>query len=395
MAKSTYSKYPKKSPLTPDEKDEIIKEGSEKVESFLKEKVIRIISALQEQNEKSYIWNSPVFQVKYSNPSSGTVYNTENSLILSILSEDKNYSLPFYLTAKQGFDAGMSNKGEKSDYIVHRFGMDFGPLKEKNNETGEYDFKRDEEGNIQHIFKRACKLTPVFNISQFTGEMPERFQKIIKENTAKIPTDKEISIVFDAILETMPTKLKRSIDPEGRHNKYIPSIDIIYMAPSELFKSKLHEISTLLHEVSHSYGHSSRKNRESLAKYGEDPKYKSYEELVANLSAQAVIKHFNFKIGNDEQDELNKMFKDNHDTYDTVYALNLFYKEPLSIFKAAADADRTANEIIFKVEENLRLKYENNSELEISNFIKERLNNKIDNEEDLKNNKSKNKIKPK
>ena len=34
------------------------------------------------------------------------------------------------MTAKQGFDAGLSNKGEKADFVVHHFGMQIGFVKD-------------------------------------------------------------------------------------------------------------------------------------------------------------------------------------------------------------------------------------------------------------------------
>lgn len=394
MAKPTYSK---KSPLTGEQKDTIIEKGNEDVAKFLEERVQQILNSMENVKEgEKLIWNSPVFQVRYSNPASGVMYNTENSLILSILSGRENYEDPFYLTAKQGYDAGLSNKGEKSNYIVHRFGMKFGLLTEKNELTGKMEPKKDENGNFQEIFKRACKLTPVFNIAQFTGEMPEKFKKIMASNMPKIPTPAEVETIYQAVLETMPTQLKRHISHDGKHNYYQPAIDIITLAPSNMFKSRMHELSTLLHEVSHSYGHESRKNRESLKRYSEETRFRSYEELVANLSAQAIIKHFNFAISDDLKPELDKSFFENHQNYDAGWAIAGLKKSPMDIFKASSDADRTANEIIFKIEENLKLKYQNDSKLEISDFIKERLVSKVDNEEEKEHTReTKSKIKPK
>jgi Domain of unknown function (DUF1738). len=94
-----------------------------------------------------------VFNIRYSNPASGVTYNTENSLILSLLSEKEEYENPFYLTAKQGYDAGLSNKGEKSNYIVHRFGMKFGLVTEKNDLTGKMEPKK----MRMEIFKKSSK----------------------------------------------------------------------------------------------------------------------------------------------------------------------------------------------------------------------------------------------
>lgn len=387
MAKSTYSKT-KKPAMSSEDKDQLIEKNNESVEAFLKERVKEVLESIELKNQGTeFIWNSPVFEAKYSNPASGVTYNTENSLILSLLSKNENYEFPFYLTAKQGYEVGLSNKGEKSNFIVHRFGMNFGAIKEKNEVTGEYDFKRDEKGEIQYIHKRAAKLTSVFNLSQFTGEIPEKFKKIIDSVSAKIPTAEEVNTVLQATLETMPTKLNRAISHDGSHNYYLPYQDEVFLAPQKLFKSNFHELYVLLHEVSHSYGHKNRKNRESLEKYSLDEKYRSYEELVANLSAQAVIKHFNFKIDDEAKKHMEEIFIESHNAYDVSWAVKALKHDPMSLFKAAADADRTANEIIFKIENNLKLKYEQNSELEISDFIKSRLTSKLDEDETKVDNK--------
>jgi len=103
MAKSTYSKT-KKPAMSSEDKDQLIEKNNESVEGFLKERVEKILESVEnaENAGTKLIWNSPVFQIKFSNPASGVTYNTENSLILSLLSQDQNYDFPFYLTAKQG-----------------------------------------------------------------------------------------------------------------------------------------------------------------------------------------------------------------------------------------------------------------------------------------------------
>lgn len=393
MAKSTYSKYTKKSPLTQEDKNNLIVEGEKKVEDFLSERKDILIKSMEDEIKKGKNpWDAPVFTKRYSNPASGTLYGIENTIILSILSINKNYENPYYLTAKQGFELGLSNKGEKGDFIVHRFGMNFGAVLEKNEQTGKNEPKKDELGNVEYIYKKACKLSSVFNLDQFTGELPDKIKNFIKRESPQFSTNEEVSVILNSLIETMPSKLER--DSHGKNNYYIPATDTVTIAESKHFKSKLHELYTLLHEVSHSYGHESRKNRESLAKYGEDLIYRGTEELVANLSAQAVMKHFDLKLTDEQKNDVTEAFFNNHANYDSIW-LKRLNKEHSMLFKAINDADRTANEIIFKLENNLKLKYEKNAELEVSDFLKERLTSKVDNDEEVSNNKSRNKIKPK
>lgn len=352
------------------EKKEYIDNSKEKLEGFLADKVDSIHAMLQAENPDVPVWNSPCFKIRYLNPMSGTVYNLENSMLLSMLGKEKGFELPYYLTAKQGYDAGLSNKGEKGDFVVHHFGMQIGFVKdgEKPGSVGNDD-QDNAEGKA--IYRRASKLSPVFNLQQFTGELPDKIKAQMAQR-AKIPTPSEVQTVLQSVMDTMPTPLKRHAGAE-HSNYFSPSEDTIYMAPSDYFKSDLHELSTLLHEVSHSYGVPSRKNRESLAKYAQSDEHRAYEELVANLSAQAVIKHLNFNLTDGMREQLDDTFFKNHQTYDVGWALKGLRDKPDQVFKAAADADRTANEIIYKLENDLKAKYELDPALPVSDFIKQRL----------------------
>ncbi|WLG29645.1 zincin-like metallopeptidase domain-containing protein [Pseudomonas lurida] len=353
------------------EKKEYIDNSKEKLEGFLADKVDSIHAMLKSENPDVPVWNSPCFKIRYLNPVSGTIYNLENSMLLSMLGKEKGFELPYYLTAKQGYDAGLSNKGEKGDFVVHHFGMQIGFVKDGQKPGSACNDDQEPNAEGKAIYRRGSKLSPVFNLQQFTGELPNKINAQMAQR-AKIPTPSEVKAVLQSVMDTMPTPLKRHAGAE-HSNYFSPGEDTIHMAPSSYFKSELHELSTLLHEVSHSYGVPSRKNRESLAKYAQSDEHRAYEELVANLSAQAVIKHLNFNITDGMRDQLDDAFFKNHQTYDVGWALKGLRDKPDQVFKAAADADRTANEIIYKLENNLKAKYELDPTLPVSDFIKQRL----------------------
>ena len=350
-------------PLSPTDKKEYAKDANDKVSDFLSSRVDKIVSTMTNDDEK-FVWNSPVFSVKYMNPISKTIYGLENSLLLSQLAEDKDYSFPFYITASQGYANGLSNKGEKSDFIVNRFGVKLGYKKDK----AEPGLARDEETQAKAVYIAASKLTPVFNIAQFTGDLPAAVQKLMDANQPKA-TPAELETVYQALLDTMPTPLKRVVGT----NHYRPTEDAIYMNPSNLFKSRLHETNTLLHEVSHSYGHESRKNRPSLRHYSEGIEHRAYEELVANLSAQSVIKHYDLNLDPVTRQELDEGFMQNHTTYDASWAKSAYKNNPSEIFRAAKDADRTANTIVHELDQKLVLMLKANPDLKISEMVKERI----------------------
>ncbi|OLY72272.1 hypothetical protein AU074_13940 [Pseudomonas sp. ATCC PTA-122608] len=350
--------------LEPKEKTDFIEAGNIRTDDFLKSQVEKIADAMA--SDEDLIWNSPTFKIKYMNPITKTVYNLENTILLTQLANDKGYELPFYLTAKQGFTAGLSNKGEKSDFIVNRFGAPIGFFKDEKSKEPDLLGVGDSKGKV--IYRRASKLTPVFNLGQFTGERPEAVHKLMSQYQQKA-TPEELETVYQALLETIPTPLKRLAGT----NHYRPGEDTIYMNPSSHFKSRLHETNTLLHETSHSYGHETRKNRPSLRHYSEGIEHRAYEELVANLSAQAVVKYFDLHIDPSTQKDLDAGFMKNHTTYDAGWAKRAYSKDTTQVFKAANDADRTASSIIHLIEQNLILKLKANPDLKISELVKERL----------------------
>jgi antirestriction protein ArdC len=354
--------------LTVKQKKDYAEDSNQKISDFLVERIDRIFSKINDSEYKN-IWNHPVFTTPYKNIASGVMYNIENSLLLQDSAFDRGYETSLYLTAKQGFAEGLSNKGEKSHSIIKRFGLPVGYAKDQQ-VSG---LVSDGEAKAKAVYIPAAKPTAVFNIAQFTGELPEKYKKRMNTPAPKA-TPEELETVYQAVLETMPTKLVRVVGS----NHYRPAADVIVINPSNLFKSRLHELNTLLHEISHSYGHESRKNRVSLRDYAKDDKHRAYEELVANLSAQSVIKHLDVTIDPHTREELDKGFMDNHTAYDVSWARNNLKSS--DAMKAAHDADRTANPIIFDVITNLTAKYKANPELPLNSTIKEMVISRISSE---------------
>lgn len=357
-----------------EEKAEKVDKLNEKTNEFLKTRVDKIAKAIG-SDDYDLIWNKPVFTVRYMNPITNVMYNIENTILLTSLADEKNYDFPFYFTAKQGYAAGMSNKGEKSDFIINRFGAAVGFIKDKDKEKPEPGPSSDEETGGKVIYRRASKLTPIFNLSQFTGEHPAKVKRLIELLKQK-PTPDEVETIFEALVETMPTPLKRV----SGSNHYRPGEDVVSINPSSHFKSRIHEFNTLAHEIAHSYGHESRKNRASLRHYGENLESRAYEKLVANLAAQAVIKHYGLHIDPATRQEIDESFMQNHTAYDVSWA-RIFKDDALKILEAAKDADRTASTIIHEMNKSLTMKYKSNPDLKISELVKDILEAKAHPEE--------------
>ncbi|HFT7945216.1 TPA: zincin-like metallopeptidase domain-containing protein [Pseudomonas aeruginosa] len=327
---------------------------------------------------KRHPWESPVFKARYMNPISGTKYTLENAAQLAMLGEDQGFKTPYYLTAKQGFESGMSmQKGTEASYITQHFIISK-PLTKKNSQ-GHEEILLDNDGNPKMYKRAGSKQVPVFNLDQFTGVMPAKIERIISAQN-KISTSEQVETVYQSLIDTMPTPLTRNIEPDGQHNYYSPSKDSINAAPSNLFKSRLHEFHTIAHEISHSYGHTSRKNRESLHKYGQGNEYRGFEELVANLSAQRIAEHFGLELSK-TNDDLNSVFKQNHASYDLGWANAGFKDNPLRIWEAIKMADQTSSTVIQLMTEDLKAKLERNPALEVPDILKASIQAKKESEQ--------------
>lgn len=352
------------------QKENFSKKSDDRVNDFLADLGEKIKASIADEDFK-YVWKRPVFEQKFMNPISGTSYNMLNTMLLAEQGQGRNYEHPLYISYAQGKAAGLDATGAKADYIEKKFGVKIGYL----DDNGQKTMVPNDDPERQ-LWRPASKIEPIFNINQFSGDLPPKVRKHIEALKAlKTPTPVEVDTVFKALLETMPTPIERQ---PGVTNHYSPSRDTVVINPSSSFKSTLHEFHTLAHEISHSYGHESRPAtaRESLAKYHEDLKYRSHEELVANLSAQNVMKHFDLNLDPTTRQALDDGFEKNHLTYDAGWARDEYKKNPNLIFDAAKEADKVSGKIIFEMEKNLVLKLENNPELQVSPWVKERLEKK-------------------
>lgn len=334
--------YKKKSKgfMTKEEKNNLIDKYQKQIDEHLLSIVNKVSDYFVEENEKGIpIWESDVFDSSYHNPETGTQYNFENSIILWAASKFNNYKDTRFVTAKQGFDAGLSmEKGTTGHFIVQRFGMPMFPLikRDDNGEiitdpkTNKPVPERDENGKIKYMYKRVSKLVKVFNVEQFTGELPARWNKKQGQHI-ELENESELNLFKKALENSSEVKIKRH---QLGDNYYSPAQDLITLSEEMLFKNTLNEISVMAHEMSHSTGHKDRLNRESLYRYGEDKSFRGFEELVANFSARAITDKYGLS-----KNEFNEAYQKNHDAYDAGWMKHVLNKEPILIFEATKQAE--------------------------------------------------------
>lgn len=351
-------------------KEEYFKEKEDKMNDFLKKRSDAIIASLNSTPENIPIWESPIFHNKYINPASNVRYNSGNSASLNseiqmrLLDKDLNENqevLPFFMTYKQAQNNGLQvKKGSKSYTITKRFGKKVGSYKSEN-EQGQEEQK--------DIYQSAITFDPVFNIGDLEGELSEKIKRNMAISFDK-SSDKQTENVLSSLINSSPVKIKRVTDQSvSSSSYYVPSMDFINVPPSAMFKNILEEISTIAHEIAHSWGHESRLKRVSLKDYSKSKEARAEEEIVANVAAQAVIQHFGIETSLEQRQSA---FSKNHDVYDFGWARNLKDK-PDIILKAIDAADKTAGKIIEAVELDLSQKLKENPNLEIPEFVKERI----------------------
>lgn len=246
---------------------------------------------IQKIKEVEYDWKKPWFSPESGGglPQNieGRVYNGINLFMLYLLSEEKGYSTPLYMTFMQAKEAGASiMRGEKSFPVVY---WNFS-VRDKNGNKISIDDYRD----LSDDEKKEYKVTPymktynVFNVSQtnYPEVQPEKWEKLKEQ--FKSPSLKDEKGMF-----TMPL-----LDALIRERQWVCPIypresDSAYYRRSEgchiivplkgQFDTGESFYSTLLHEMAHSTGEEGLLGREKGEVFG-DKKY-AKEELVAELTS--------------------------------------------------------------------------------------------------------------
>lgn len=348
---------------------------AEKLSTFTEDRLTQILNSFEQLPENKPAWLSPVFFSRAINISSNVVYSQSNTVHLAhqifarAVNDDRpknQYSgLPFFMTYKQAEKEGLQiDKGSKSYQILKSFGqlVSFDKREEETG-TGKITYK-------EYQFYRASQtISPVFMLSDFSGELSDRLKRNMRINTEK-PTEEHIAALIGALEASSPVRVLRTGSFTSKSGSfYSPSHDVVNIPPSPFFKSAVNEMSTLAHEIAHSWGHGDRFDRDSLRDYSKDDRIRAEEELVANVAAQAVLNHFNVAMTTEESQA---SFSANHDVYDFGWASHL-KTDREAVERAMFNADKTAARIIHAVELELLSQYLANPDLSVSEFTKERI----------------------
>ena len=212
-------------------------------------------------------WRMPWTSEAPKNLVSGKSYRGINILLLG----SQGYVSPYWLTFKQAKSlGGFVNKGEKSTPVVFW-----------KNWT---DLETNGEGKLEEKSRFVLRYYSVFNIEQ------------CKLPPEEVPATDLTTKQFDPIPKAEQVVKAMPNAPEITHQSqracYSPLLDIVNMPKPESFDEPAAYYSTLFHELSHSTGHESRLNRDTLVdkvRFGSHSYSK--EELVAEMGAAFLNGH--------------------------------------------------------------------------------------------------------
>lgn len=252
------------------------------------------------------------------NATTGKPYAGVNQVLLAMTAASlPQGGDPRWLTLKQANAIGKRvRKGEHSTKIVRMVEV------AKNKQEGEASPRTEVLGEEEER-RLVLKVYDVFHASQIDGMEPmaPRANMVIEPGPA-----------VDALSEGMrQTGLVILHGAQGA--SYLPRIDTIRMPDKAAFHSSSDYASTLLHEMSHATGHTSRLAR--LAPSGQfTDQERAREELRAELASAMLGGELGLPMSQQQIDSHAAYLSSWHD---------LLANDPNEIFRAAADAQRISD----------------------------------------------------
>ena len=264
-------------------------------------------------------WTRPWKQIHQPpyNPISDFVYHGINNVRLTYAAYKHGWTDPRWLTFKQANEAGYrikrGAKGVTCEYWNQRV------EKEIDKETGE----------------ETEKVTPFVSLFYlYNAEVVEGIEPLPEPKTNVIRDDcPELREIADNLIHSSACLV--NIDTNSDRAFYSPSKDLITIPNPERFYTSKGYVATLLHEMGHSTGHSSRLNRGLEGNINVTARAK--EELVAELSScfSQQLLHIDINDGDLK----------NHSAYVQSWCREL-RKNPNLFFSAVREAEKASDYII-------------------------------------------------
>lgn len=215
--------------------------------------------------------------IKQFNLETEKPYTGKNKLLLVLLAEYFQYKDPRWATFKQANTAGCKiKKGEKG--VVLKYINHFKTVLEKD-EDGKVNLDEDGEPKTKTIYlsKPIINKFIVFNGNQM--ENIPAYEKPV------LSTDNFTQIADDFIASSK-CKVTEKV---SEYAYYSNDNDNITIPLRDSFNNSATFLHTVLHEMSHSTGHESRLNRDTLKSYHKNKQTRAMEELIAEMSATFIM----------------------------------------------------------------------------------------------------------
>ena len=290
----------------------------EKMQAYRKEITEKVIEALKQGTAP---WQKP-WQTDETprNAATGRLYNGVNSLILSLIGWEMGENDPRWATFEQTKAKGWRiKKGSKGTKVILWKNL----AKPVHDEYGKPVLNDDGTPKMRNIpFARFFTVFHASQIEQIPAYKPEAVSSIEANEKA------------ERILADSGADIRHG----GSRAFYSPKEDYIQVPVRENFMDTAGYYATVLHELGHWTGGSSRLNRNLTGRKGTT--LYAREELVAEMCAMFV----SAETGIPQTEE----HFENHAAYIESW-INLLTSDSDALFKAAADANRAA-EYILKAE---------------------------------------------
>ncbi len=299
------------------------KKMTTKINYFRQELVDKMIDML---NSGELFWSSPTYKPKPAfNGVSQRPYQSNNQFMLSMIAALNDYNDPRWFTMKQIKDKGyLINKGERHTKI--EYWSLYNKVEKKTVTMDWYNsLSHEEREDIKDDITIISKFSRVFNAKQLTG-VPEYHEELVSE-------PKKIA----ECVERMSRGMGIEIFETGTFSPfYSPTKDEIEIPDTMRFKSENELNSTIIHELAHATGHSTRLNRNLEETVFGNEAY-AMEELRAEISS--FFLSFEYDIQQSEE------HIKNHSAY--IQSWSKAIKEDGNVlFRAIKDANTISDYLI-------------------------------------------------
>jgi antirestriction protein ArdC/DNA polymerase III epsilon subunit-like protein len=313
-------------PVTPEEFGDEVQETAKKIDPATQKIADAIIAALEAGTAP---WRKPWTGGGFlpTSVATGKMYEGTNILVLWAAQERNGWTDNRWLTYKQAEKLGGNIKrGEKATSIIHW--------------TPKFKDVKQPDGTTEKVFVYTPpKIINVFNVEQAEGiNLPPLVRG------EPVPVSQAEQTILDTYKDR-PEIFYKSQDSAY----YSPVTDTIHLPLREQFGSEQDLFETLVHELAHSTGHTSRENRKDLLdNYGTHKASRGEEELIAEISVAIAAARLGVEIDFGNVASYAKSW------------LGALKNDPTMIIKAAKQAQKAVDRMLGKQEEPAKVDEDGN-----------------------------------